>query len=124
MQMVALVVFSREMDHWLGGRLHPDFKHVYCVVPTAHQHSTEINLTCVGIQTKTFDGTPMELQEEYNGFSDTSHTKLIQYDPAKRHLLPHSLNNCVGLTKQLLGLTTWALTPYQLFKEVERNHAY
>ena len=118
MQMEALVVFSPEVDHWLGGALHRLFKHVYCVVPTADNVSTEINLTCAGILTKSFSGTPAELLWTYDDLEDTTLAMLVPYDPAERHLMPHTLNNCVGLTKQLLGLRSWALTPYQLFKDL------
>jgi hypothetical protein len=116
--MEALVVFSNENEHWMGGSLSPAFRHVYCVLPTAHQCSTEINLTLAGILTKTFAGDPVDLQAEYEALPCTSSTMLVEYDPTQRHLMPYMVNNCVGLTKQLLGLNSWAVTPQQLHRHL------
>ena len=116
--MEALVVFSNENEHWMGGTLSPAFRHVYCVLPTAHQCSTEINLTIDGILTKTFAGDPADLQDEYEALPCTTHTALVEYDPTQRHLMPYMVNNCVGLTKQLLGLNSWAVTPQQLHRHL------
>ena len=116
--MEALVVFSNENGHWMGGTLSPAFRHVYCVLPTAHQCSTEINLTIDGILTKTFAGDPADLQDEYDELANTTHTALVEYDPTQRHLMPYMVNNCVGLTKQLLGLNSWAVTPQQLHRHL------
>jgi hypothetical protein len=116
--MEALVVFSNENEHWMGGTLSPAFRHVYCVLPTAPQCSTEINLTLDGILTKTFAGDPADLQDEYDELANTTHTALVEYDPTQRHLMPYMVNNCVGLTKQLLGLNSWAVTPQQLHRHL------
>lgn len=116
--MEALVVFSGENEHWLGRTLRPAFRHVYCVLPTADGCSTEINMTVNGIMTKTFAGDPRSLMPDYQYLDDTSVVVLVEYDASDRHLLLYSLNNCVGLTKQLLGIRSWALTPHQLFKNV------
>ena len=116
--MEALVVFSNENEHWMGGSLSPAFRHVYCVLPTAPQCSTEINLTLAGILTKTFAGDPRDLQAEYDALPCTTSSVLIEYDPTQRHLMPYMVNNCVGLTKQLLGLNSWAVTPQQLHRHL------
>jgi hypothetical protein len=116
--MEALVVFSNENEHWMGSTLSPAFRHVYCVLPTAPQCSTEINLTLDGILTKTFAGDPADLQDEYDELANTTHTALVDYDPTQRHLMPYMVNNCVGLTKQLLGLNSWAVTPQQLHRHL------
>jgi len=34
---------------------------------------------------------------------------------------PFVLNNCVGHVKSVLGITSWALTPYQLYKWATRQ---
>lgn len=124
MTMEALVVFTSENNHWLGHGLHPQFRHVYCVLPTADKVVTEINLTSIGIQTKSFLGTPREIASDYMDIEETTEVAIVPYDPADRHLLPHMLNNCVGLTKQLLGIRYWSLTPYQLFKQMEKHYAF
>tara|TARA_R110000764_G_C11029370_1_gene385301 strand:- start:16570 stop:17217 length:648 start_codon:yes stop_codon:yes gene_type:complete len=116
--MEALVVFSNENEHWMGCKLSPAFRHVYCVLPTAPQCSTEINLTLAGILTKTFAGDPADMQAEYEALPCTSSTMLVEYDPTQRHLMPYMVNNCVGLTKQLLGLNSWAVTPQQLHRHL------
>tara|TARA_R110000796_G_scaffold35622_2_gene91393 strand:- start:932 stop:1576 length:645 start_codon:yes stop_codon:yes gene_type:complete len=116
--MEALVVFSKENEHWMGGSLSPAFRHVYCVLPTAPQCSTEINLTLAGILTKTFAGDPRDLQAEYDALPCTTSSVLVEYDPTQRHLMPYMVNNCVGLTKQLLGLNSWAVTPQQLHRHL------
>jgi len=117
--MEALVVFTNENAHWLGRLLHPSFQHVYCVLPTADGCSTEINLGAKGIQTFTYAGTPFELMAYYLDLPNTSRAELVKYDPVERHLLTMSLNNCVGLTKQLLGIRSWSLTPYQLHRYIK-----
>jgi len=117
--MKALVVFTNENAHWLGRFLRPAYRHVYCVLPTADGCSTEINLGAKGIQTFTYAGNPAELAVHYRNLPNTSHVELVEYDPIDRHLLPMSLNNCVGLTKQLLGIRSWGVTPYQLHRYIK-----
>ena len=119
--MEALVVFTNENNHWLGSALHPDFRHVYCVVPTAEGVVTEVNLTVDGVKLTSWGGGARSLRQFYAHLPETTHCLLTDYQPQERHLLPYVLNNCVGLTKQLLGRRDWSITPRQLFQVLSKE---
>lgn len=117
--MEALVVFTKENSHWLSGLLQPEFRHVYCVVPSPNGAGhTEVNLTCDGVKVISWGASLDELIPAYYDLPDTTVILRAGISPDERSLMPAILNNCVGLTKQLIGIRSMSFTPYQLYKDL------
>lgn len=116
----ALAVFTTDLSHWLSPLLHPSRKHVFAVIPSPSVPgtSTAVNLTMQGVVIAHFDGSPVDLQRHYE--DQGLEVERVPYRPEKRQLLPMALNNCVGLTKQVIGIRSWALTPHQLLLDIRR----
>jgi hypothetical protein len=118
----ALIVFTRDNGHWLARLLHPARRHCFAVVPSqwAPSHtSIEIDLKLGGILIGAARGCPEQLADWYA--SQGLEVVRVPYRPEKRQLLPMILNNCVGLTKQVTGFRSWALTPHQLWRVLRRT---
>lgn len=120
--MEAVVVFTEDNTHWLSGLLRPSHRHVFCCVPSPHDDGTSvsIDLTIDGIRVTPHAGTPRELARFYN--TQGLEAWLVDYTPEKRLLLPLFLNNCVGLTKHLLGIRSFATTPWQLRRHIAKEY--
>ena len=119
----ALVVFTDdEVLHWLASRLRPGYRHVFCIVPSPHEDGTSIivDLTTHGIDVRPVAGTTRELAAFYR--TQGLEAWIVPYTPAKRQLLPFFLNSCVGLTKQTVGLRSWAITPWALRRHLAKEH--
>jgi len=119
--MKAAIVFTDETEHWLARRLRPGFRHVFCAVPSIHDDGTSIvvNVTVHGTEVIPLNGTPDDLAVYYRSLGLVAFT--VAYTPAKRPLLPLILNNCVGLTKQTVGINSRAFTPFQLWQHVKEQ---
>lgn len=121
--MEATIIFSVDNTHWLAGLLHPECNHVFCAVPSPNEDGTcvLVDLGIEGIVTTPVSGTPRQLARHYQ--QQGLEAWVVPYMPAKRRLLPTMLNNCVGLTTQLVGLRTWALTPLQLRRHLIKEYS-
>jgi len=115
---IALVVFTKENTHHLSWVLHPERRHCFAVIPGAYAASTsvEVNLTKSGVVMTPAGGSPDELIPHYE--KQGLEVVEVPYRPAKRQLLPTVTNSCVGLTKQLIGIRSWAMTPHQLWRHL------
>ena len=111
--MNALVVFTNENQHPLAGWLRPGYRHVFCIVPAfdGEGGSVFVNLTLGGLEVAPLEAPPEAYRQEY---ADDTETLLVPHEPWKRRQAPLALNNCVAITKQLIGLRSWAWTPWQL----------
>lgn len=120
--MEAVVVFTHEIEHWLGGLLRPGYRHVFCSIPSLHDDGTSIivDLTVRGVIIAPAAGTSAQIAHHYR--KQGLEAWLVPYTPAKRQLLPAAANSCVGLTKQLVGIRSWALTPWQLRQHLAKEH--
>jgi len=119
--MKAAIVFTDETEHWLAKRLRPGFRHVFCVVPSPHDDGTSIvvNSTKHGIEVLPVSGTTCSAATHYRSLGLVAFT--VEYTPEKRPLLPLALNNCVGLTKQTVGIASWSATPHQLWQHLKEQ---
>ncbi len=118
----ALIVFSPINGHWLGRLLHPARRHCFAVIPSTWaptKTSIEIDLKLAGIICGAASGSPEQLREHYA--SQGLEVVEVPYRPSERQLLPMILNNCVGLTKQVTGVRSWAFTPHQLWQALRRK---
>lgn len=113
--MEAAVIFCEENDHPLSGALRRGYKHVFCAVPSPHDDATSIivDFTLLsGISILPVDGTVAGVAAHYD--EEGLEAFLVPYRPERRSKWPVLLNNCVGLTKNIVGIRSWALTPWQL----------
>lgn len=112
--MQAAVIFTSDSHHWLASRLREGYQHVFCVVPSvnADNISVLVDLSTVGIDVRAISGTPEEAAATYRIYGYEA--LLVPYRPAERGRTTAVMNNCVGLTKQVIGFRSWALTPWQL----------
>lgn len=119
----ALIVFTGELAHWLAPLLHPERRHCFAVIPAPSMTGTSVivNLTMKGLVLWHADGEPEDLAPGYE--AQGLEVVRVPYRPAERQLLPTVLNNCVGLTKQVIGIRSWALTPDQLYRHIRRTQA-
>ena len=119
--MKAAIVFTDETEHWFARRLAPGFRHVFCVVPSPHVDGTSIivNATANGIEVLPVAGVPDTVARHYRSLGLVAFT--VEYTPEKRPLLPLTLNNCVGLTKQTVGISSLAFTPRQLWQTLKEQ---
>lgn len=121
---VALVVFSSVGSHALAGFLHPRIKHCFAVVPAfcSPGYSVQVDLNVDGLVTAVAGKPPLMLVDHYErqGYE----VVCVPYRPENRHKLPTLTNNCVGLTKALTGIESWALTPYRLWRHLTKGQDY
>lgn len=119
--MRSVVVFTCAREHWLAKALRPGYQHVFCSVPCEHDEKASIiiDLTARGIEVWPVQGDADDLCLHYRKRGDRALT--VDYRPGNRHLLPSTTNSCVGMTKQLLGIRSAALTPYQLFRHLAKE---
>ena len=118
--MKALVIFTSDNEHWAAGVLHRSCRHVFCAVqdPRVADVWQVLDLTIKnGLHVYGVGSTAMDLIYHYTGNGDEVFA--LTPSPDTRPKFPTVLNNCVGYTKALIGLRSWALTPYQL-----RNHLH
>jgi hypothetical protein len=120
----ALVVFERTGDHPLC-RLLGEFKHVFCAVRDPqvdvwiayHWLMGRVEIDYLGQH----DADDLVAFYEEQG----SHVELTWADrrPFPRAVWPLAMNNCVGHTKTILGMRSWAVTPGQLLEAIRNRKA-
>jgi len=122
--MKALIIFTPDNRHWAAPLLKRGFRHVYAVIPSPHQDGTsvEVDLTTDGIRIYPIPASPEEIALAF-ALQETSGVEVVltEYRPDQRHLLTFIGNTCVGLTKALVGIRSWAVTPYQLYEYLQKE---
>lgn len=115
----ALVIFEHNNLHPLGGLLKRGYRHVWCAVIDERAHS--------------WIGHDLRLEGHVTTVLCEPDYPLVQYlrdqgkeviaieRKARRTPGPFILNNCVGLTKTICGIHSWALTPWQLRQHLIRH---
>ena len=119
--MLATVVFTNEVDHWLAKTLRPGFRHVFCAVDhPEHPQAVVYNLTDRGLLSvaSSVYGKALALHYRNAGLIALS----VPATPWNRPRGPFTINSCVGLTKQVIGIESFALTPYQLYRHLMKEH--
>ena len=118
--MNGLIVFSGDNAHPLSPLLRPAYRHVWCAVRDTNGIWIETNVTLTGIHITAIDR-DFDLQKHYGAAGLEAWA--VDAQPAERSLMPYSLNNCVGMTKSLIGIRHPAFTPYQLRCYLARKDA-
>ena len=118
--MKSLVVFEPHNDHWIAPLLHKEWKHVYCAfydevsdvwISVSHQmHETSCRAMCNG---------------DFDLASSLRHQGCAVFEveakPTQRTKSIITLNSCVSLTKNILGIKSWALTPAHLHAHLSKK---
>jgi hypothetical protein len=116
----ALVVFHDGLggrQHWLAPLLKPGFKHVFVALLNGNYWIRVDG--CRGIpEVEVVCGADYDLAGFYRGKGYT----VIETEQGQAPVLaPLVHNNCVGLAKVALCLKSMALTPYGLYRYLERK---
>ena len=117
--MDALVFFGTDNTHWMAPRLHAVHKHVWCAIRDPNGYWVETEVSVGGIVQRVV-GPDYDLATHYGPEIEVW---AMQATPEDRQLMPSILNSCVGVTKSLLGIRHWSLTPYQMRKHLSRGAA-
>tara|TARA_R110000822_G_scaffold38746_7_gene107127 strand:+ start:985 stop:1344 length:360 start_codon:yes stop_codon:yes gene_type:complete len=117
--MDSIIVFQQANSHPLSWLLHRDLRHVWCAVIQDD----------MWVSYDWRQGMPMMRAEAGADFDlaghyrDQGYTVIETTRPDRPVFGPFVLNNCVGHTKLLMGIRSWALTPRQLYKHLmKRGH--
>jgi hypothetical protein len=110
--MHDLVLFSGADEHPLAHWLKPGFRHVTAVRFERDGYWTCYDWSPSGLHTAPIGGTLDSLIEFYEAAGATIQRRPVSL--RRWNNWPLMLNNCVGLTKQILGIPALAVTPHQL----------
>jgi hypothetical protein len=120
--MKTIVSFRSYGNHPLGWMLHEDFKHVVIAVED-RGNWVEIDYA-VGVPIVRMipgEAGDFDLKSWYHeqGYITVERkqeiNKQFNFNLFRGNIF---VANCVGLVKAILGLNSWAVTPYQLYKRI------
>ena len=115
--MKALVMFSSDNTHPLAPLLSREVRHVWCAVYDDRTRIwVEYNTGAFGHDIRVACDGDFDIIKWYE--SQGNEVFVIETDGPAKVQLPFIMNNCVGLVKAVLGLSSWALTPRQLRKHI------
>jgi hypothetical protein len=117
--VVALVTFYRERDsgHW-ASRLLLGHKHVDCMVSQDPGWWAYSNFGPGGLRLSATYGSTDDMAQ---AMTDAGGLVLVGDCEAPSQQLPFIINSCVGYTKAVLGISSYAVTPSQLFRHLLRR---
>jgi len=115
----ALVLFGDgEQSHPVARFLKPGFKHC-CVVVDTGDYWVKIDFGIGVIMVNCITGSDdFDLAQYYR---DSGYTVVEVEQRQKTVTFPLVARSCVGMVKQILGISAFALTPHQLYKRLRRN---
>lgn len=121
--MKAIVSFRDYGNHPLKWMLKKGFRHVAVAVLTPGGYWVEID-SGIGVPYVTvMGGKDFDLAKWYNNQGyltvETSQVKNKQFilNPFRGNIL---IANCVGMAKSILGISYFCITPYQLYKRLNK----
>lgn len=117
--------------HWaLAGLLKPGFRHVFAARPlpggylVANPHSVGLDLLAMAGDQPIADGSPFTADDWWHGLqiSIAAGRVAAVWAVANRPgpLRPRLLT-CVSTVKHLLGCDGWAVTPFQLYRQLTKE---
>ncbi len=116
--MKALVVFHGSMEHPLSRWLKTDFQHVFCAVLDINGLWVYCDARGGCPDIKAVSAEEFDIAEFWR---DAGYTVVETETRKLPPRAPFVVANCVGFTKALLGIRSFALTPFQLYKYLVRN---
>lgn len=114
--MVDLIIFSNVGVHPLSHWLEPGFRHV-CAITRRGPYWAKADWNGL-VSIEVIGGSPDEV-EEYAKSVEPGCTVIRRPVELRRPARGvFAVNNCVGFTKQLIGIRSRAITPHQLYKHL------
>lgn len=111
----AYLVFTDDNHHWLGKFLRRGYRHVLTI---SHEGNGWVIYDWAG-------GAPQMnviAGEDIRDWLESFPNEHIEIEAKQRRPVgPLMLNNCVGHAKLMLGIRCWAVTPWQLYKEMKKR---
>ena len=117
----ALVVFEHNNLHPLSPLLKRGFRHVFCAVVEDNGRAwVEHNLH--GTEYVTTSIAPLDY--DLAGYYRDLGMIVVEYERPRHRVLGWLLaNSCVGTVKHVLGIRSWAVTPFQLYQYLIKREA-
>ena len=111
----AYVLIESDNTHWAAALLHRDHRHVWCLIPDDRagmwiRHDYRIG----GIIVDNFCTYDIDIEDFFR--DEGISLFKVPYTPEHVRKTPFSMNNCVGVTKTLIGINCGAKTPWQLYR--------
>lgn len=115
----ALVIFEHNNLHPLSGALKLGYRHVWCAVIDESAHAwVAHDLRLEGYSSAVMSAPDYPLAEHLRDQGK----EVIEITRSRRRPIgPVIMNNCVGLTKAVCGIRSWAVTPWQLRQHLIRQ---
>ncbi len=111
----AYLVFTDDNQHWMGKILRRGYRHVLTI---SHEGNGWVIYDWAG-------GAPQMnviAEEDIRNWLGSFENEYIEIEAEQsRPVGPLMLNNCVGHAKLLLGIRSWAFTPWQLYKQTKKK---
>tara|TARA_R110000822_G_scaffold196789_7_gene334736 strand:- start:2218 stop:2817 length:600 start_codon:yes stop_codon:yes gene_type:complete len=117
--MDGILVFQKANSHPLAWLLHREHRHVWCAIRDDDRG--------MWISYDWRQGIPMIRAEAANDFDLAHHYRSQGHTVVKVQvgdqacLSPIVMNNCVGHVKLIMGIKSWAVTPYQLYQHCTKK---
>ena len=111
----AYLVFTDDNQHWMGTILRRGYRHVLTI---SHEGNGWVIYDWAG-------GAPQInaiAEEDIHPWLESFPNEYIEIEAEQRRPVgPLMLNNCVGHAKLMLGIRSWAITPWQLCKQIKKR---
>ena len=115
----GVAIFETDNKHPWAGLLHPTCRHVWAAVLDERLHAwVGYDLRLTGVEVTVLAAADYDIAAHYRDQGIDVFPVIRK--PAKP-FGPLMLNNCVGMTKAVLGLDTFAPTPYKLRRWLQRQ---
>ena len=111
----AYVVFTEDNGHWLGKFLRQGYRHVFTI---SHEGNSWVIYNWAGGSPKMNAIAEEDLSDWLESFPNT-HLKVETKQV--RPVGPLMINNCVAHAKLMLGIRCWGITPWQLYRHLEKR---
>jgi len=110
----AYAVFHEHGSHCLSGLLHPDFQHVFVLIPAETMWiMVDGRDGCVVIDPVS----PLDF--DIKNFYEEQGFTVVAVEKRDVVSYPMTITNCVGMAKVVLGINApWIFTPYQLYRKL------
>ena len=116
--MNGIIVFQDANAHPLAWLLKPGFRHVWCAILDPERGWTSYDWR-MGLPIIRMEAAPAyDLAQHYRQQGYTVLDIEVGTIPT---YTPLTLNNCVGHTKLVMGVKSWAVTPHQLYKHLTKE---
>ncbi|QDP54914.1 MAG: hypothetical protein Unbinned3065contig1002_16 [Prokaryotic dsDNA virus sp.] len=111
----AYLVFTDDNQHWLGKILRRGYRHVLTI---SHEGNGWVIYDWAGGAPQMNAIAEKDIRDWLGSFPNEH----IEVEATQRRPKgPLMLNNCVGHAKLMLGIRCWAITPWQLYRQIKKR---